>query len=195
MYQRIRTGFRNFVIFNALIVTLFTFSLISVKAISNYQWLSRNLFHSTQQILEDNAQAMVLGETTEIKYADARVVALEQFLNQYNSPLSPYAAKIVQVSDQYNLHYGLLPAIAMVESGLCRKIPENSFNCWGWGIYGKTVTRFVSYDEAIAVVAKGIKEEYFDHGYQTPEAIMLKYNPSNHNNWLGGVNFFLEKLE
>ena len=82
----------------------------------------------------------------------------------------------------------------MVESNLCKKIPENSFNCWGWGIYGKKVTRFVSYDEAIDTVARGIKRDYIDNGFVTVEQIMTKYNPTNHNNWLGGVNFFLNTL-
>ena len=35
--------------------------------------------------------------------------------------------------------YRLLPAIAMQESTLCRSIPVDSHNCWGWGIYGDKV--------------------------------------------------------
>jgi len=188
-----------FVLKLILINTLFVFtlgiSIFSLFVLKNYQGLYQNIFRQTRQVLEKKAESMVLGETTEIEYTDGRVFALEQFLAKYNSPLYPYAQKIVNVSDRYRFHYGLLPAIAMVESGLCRKIPENSHNCWGWGIYGKTVTRFVSYDEAIEAVALGIKRDYLDKGYDTPEKIMSKYNPSNHNDWLGGVNFFLEKLE
>jgi len=190
-----------FFLFLSLLGTNFLFlfilgtSLLSLRVFNNYHWLYQSIFRQTRQILETKAESMVLGETTEVEYADGRVFALEQFLAKYESPLYPYAQKIVDVSDKHGFHYGLLPAIAMVESGLCKKIPENSNNCWGWGIYGKTVTRFVSYDEAIETVAAGIKRDYIDKGFDTPEKIMSKYNPSNHNDWLGGVNFFLEKLE
>ena len=178
-----------------LFLSVLSTSLLGLRVIDNYHWLYKSIFSQTNQILETKAESMVLGETTEVEYTDARVLALEQFLSQYNSPLYPYAQKIVEVSNKHDFHYGLLPAIAMVESGLCKKIPANSHNCWGWGIYGKTVTRFASYDEAIETVAAGIKREYIDKGFDTPEKIMLKYNPSNHNDWLGGVNFFLDKLE
>ena len=182
-------------VFNCLILVIFIFSIASLQMLNNYQRLYASIFSQTQQILESNAQKLVLGETTDITYGDARTASLSQFLAYYQSPLEPYSEKIVMLADQYGFHYGLLPAIAMVESGLCRKIPENSYNCWGCGIYGKTVTRFVSYDEAIETVARGIKRDYLDKGFVTPEQIMTKYNPTNHNNWLGGVNFFLDKLE
>jgi len=178
-----------------LFLSVLSTSLLGLRVIDKYHWLYQSIFSQTNQILETKAESMVLGETTEVEYTDARVLALEQFLSQYDSPLYPYAQKMVDVSSKHGFHYGLLPAIAMVESGLCKKIPTNSHNCWGWGIYGKTVTRFASYDEAIETVAAGIKREYIDKGFDTPEKIMLKYNPSNHNNWLGGVNFFLDKLE
>ncbi len=138
---------------------------------------------------------MVLGETTDVVYSDSRVKSLEQFFAKHDSPLLPYAQKMVEIADKNGLHYGLLPAIAMVESNLCKKIIPDSHNCWGWGIYGTTVTRFASYEEAVDTVARGLKKNYVDKGLDTPEKIMARYNPTNHNNWLGGVNFFLNILE
>ena len=175
-----------------LIVCLSYVSLISIK---NYQWLTLSLFNNAQGIIGKNTQNLVLGETTDIRYQDSRVLPRHNFLSKYDSPLLPYSEKIVLLADKYGFHYGLLPAIAMVESNLCRKIPSNSYNCWGWGIYGKTVTRFVSFDDALEVVSLGIKKEYIDKGLTSPELIMTKYNPSNHNNWLDSVNFFMEKLD
>jgi len=182
-----------------LIWGLFAFiialSLFGVNLANSRQQLYAEIFTQTQRILESQAQDLMFSTPSKITYADARVEALKQFLEKYDSPLSLYAEKLVKVADENGFDYGLLPAIAMVESGLCKKIPENSFNCWGWGIYGKTVTKFVSYDEAIEVVAKGIKHNYIDQGFKTPKQIMTKYNPTNHNNWLGNVNFFLDKLK
>ncbi len=179
----------------ALIFMNFGLSLLAIKYIHNYQVLYGRLFANTQEIMGKSAKQLVLGESKGFSFRDSRIETLEKFLAKYNSDLYPYAARIVEVSDKHQFHYGLLPAIAMVESGLCRKIPADSYNCWGWGIYGKKVTRFASYDEAIEVVAAGIKRDYIDKGLVSLEQIMTKYNPANHNNWLGSVSFFFSTLD
>jgi hypothetical protein len=181
--------------FFGLVLSIFCLSLLGTRFLESQEVFYAEIFAKTQKILEDRASNMVLGETVDIRSQDVRIKVLSDFLSQYNSPLEPYSAKLVSVSDRYGFDYSLLPAIAMVESGLCQKIPEGSHNCWGWGIYGKNVTRFVSYDEAIEVIAKGIKTQYLDKGFVSPEEIMTKYNPNNHNNWLGKVNTFMQKLE
>lgn len=135
------------------------------------------------------------GYTAEIKPGDARAINLKIFFRKHNSDLYNHAEKIIEVSDKYQFDYRLLPAIAMQESNLCRVIPDNSYNCWGWGIYGTTVTRFDSYDDAIETVAKGIKEHYIDEGLVTASAIMQKYTPSSNGSWQHGVNTFLKALE
>ncbi|MCR4326371.1 MAG: hypothetical protein NUV52_01810 [Candidatus Roizmanbacteria bacterium] len=123
---------------------------------------------------------------------DARRRALTEFFTRYDSPLLPYVDTIIKVSDREGIHYGLLPAIAMVESGVCKKIPKDSHNCWGWGIYGTKVTRFSSYGEAIDTVARGLKRDYINNGMTSPAEIMRSYNPSNHNNWAENVQHFLD---
>lgn len=128
--------------------------------------------------------------------SDGRVANLKIFLRKHNSPLYDFAESIVAVSDKNKFDYRLLPAIAMQESNLCKKIPEDSYNCWGWGIYGDQVIRFSSYDEAIEIVGQGIKKEYLDKGLITASSIMQKYTPSSPNgSWARGVNHFLQVLE
>lgn len=131
----------------------------------------------------------------EIKPGDARSANLKAFFRKYNSDLYNYADKIIEEADKYQFDYRLLPAIAMQESNLCRVIPDNSYNCWGWGIYGTTVTRFDSYNDAIETVSKGIKEHYIDEGLVTASAIMKKYTPPSTGSWQNGVNTFLKALE
>ncbi|QQR64303.1 hypothetical protein IPH70_02165 [Candidatus Roizmanbacteria bacterium] len=135
------------------------------------------------------------GVTAEVKLGDARVANLKRFFRKYNSPLYDDAEFIVTTADKYEFDYRLLPAIAMQESGLCRVIPNNSYNCWGWGIYGTTVTRFDSYQDAIMAVSKGIKTYYIDKGLTTTEQIMAKYTPSSNGSWANGVNTFIRALE
>ncbi len=131
----------------------------------------------------------------DMKSSDPRVANLKRFFRKYNSPLYDSADVVVNTADKYDFDYRLLPAIAMQESGLCRVIPNDSHNCWGWGIYGTTVTRFESYPVAIETVSKGIKNNYIDKGLTTPEQIMAKYTPSSNGSWARGVNQFIRALE
>ena len=127
--------------------------------------------------------------------ADAREEILRQYLVKWESPLEPYTRELVEASGKYNLDFRLLAAIAQQESNLCKKIPEGGHNCWGWGIHSKGTLGFDSYPEAIETVAKGIREEYLDKGYSTPEEIMAKYTPSSPGSWAFGVNKFLGQME
>lgn len=126
---------------------------------------------------------------------DERVAILKTFFRKYDSPLYDHAAFIVSTSDANSLDFRLIPAIAMQESTACKFIPHNSHNCWGWGIYGNTVTRFSSYPEAIDTIARGLKKNYIDKGLTTPEQIMKKYTPSSNGSWARGVNTVLGVME
>ncbi|MCA9372272.1 hypothetical protein KC726_05250 [Candidatus Woesebacteria bacterium] len=126
---------------------------------------------------------------------DKRIAVLKAFFRRYDSPLYDYATLIVQESDKNDLDHRLIPAIAMKESTACKFIPKNSYNCWGWGIYGNQITRFRSYEEAIETIAAGLKKHYVDKGYVTPEQIMMKYNPNSDGSWAQGVNHVLGVLE
>ncbi|HRN70597.1 MAG TPA: hypothetical protein PLS49_05420 [Candidatus Woesebacteria bacterium] len=125
---------------------------------------------------------------------DQRVAVLKAFFRKHDSPLYDHAEFVVKTADEYGLDYRLIPAISMQESGACKVIPNNSYNCWGWGIYGGTITRFSSYPEAIETVSRGLKKYYLDEGLTTPEQIMSKYNPSSTGSWSFGVNYFLNGM-
>lgn len=127
--------------------------------------------------------------------ADAREEIIRQYLEKYKSPLLPYAAQILEASDKYGLDFRFLVAIAQQESNLCKKIPADSYNCWGWGIHSRGTLRFQGYPEAIETVARGLREDYFNKGYTTPEEIMGKYTPLSPGTWAKGIRQFLEEME
>lgn len=135
----------------------------------------------------------VFGE--KIIFKDARIETIRQFFAKYKSPLEAYAQNIIEDADKYGLDYRLLPAIAMQESNLCAKIITDSYNCWGFGIYGKKVTRFESYPEAIETVTRTLANNYIAGGLDTPEKIMKKYTPSNNGSWANSVNYFMNQLQ
>lgn len=184
-------------LFTVLTVLHFAVLLATFSYVHKSSVVMSALFFRTGDGYNKQKSALVLGEATGSDSVDERIAVIQNFVQRYNpdSPLLAYVDTMVRSSDKYDLHYGLLPAIAMVESGLCRKIPENSHNCWGWGIYGKNVIRFSSYNDAIESVAKGLGERYVEQGMSTPEEIVRRYNPSNHNDWSGSVRYFLNIFE
>ena len=135
----------------------------------------------------------VLGDN--INPQDARVAVVADFFRKYNSDLTPFAQNVISSADKYNLDYRLIPAIAMQESNLCKKAPKDSYNCWGFGVYGKKVTKFSNYPEAIDVVTKTLATQYKEKGLETPEQIMAKYTPSNTGAWADSVNHFMDQLQ
>ena len=133
---------------------------------------------------------------TSIKTADARSEIIRQYLNRYESPLEPYSDLIVNLSDQYNFDYRWLIAIAQQESSLCHRIPENSYNCWGWGIYGDKVTRFDSYEDALRRIAPQFTKIFLKGSHnKDPYEVMKTYTPPSDGSWANGVSTFFDNLE
>jgi hypothetical protein len=120
---------------------------------------------------------------------------LEDFFGELGSPLKHNAHQFVAVADKYSLDYRLLPSIACMESSCGKYLIPNTYNPFGWGIYGSQYIAFKNYDEAIDVVGKGISENYISKGLNTPEKIAPIYTPPNHYNWLAGVNSFMSKID
>ncbi len=131
---------------------------------------------------------------TTINEEDARVTIVRDFFKKYKSDLFPFAEDVVASADKYGLDFRLIPAIAMQESNLCKKAPKDSYNCWGFGIYGKKVTRFDNYKDAIDTVTKTLSLQYKANGLETPDEIMKKYTPGSNGSWANGVNHFMNQL-
>lgn len=130
-----------------------------------------------------------------IGVGDARPQIVKQYLDYYNSPLVPYSDEIVKMADKYGIDYRFIPAIAQQESNLCRIIPPESYNCWGWGITSVSSLGFDSYSEGIETVTRGLKDNYIDEGLTTPEAIMTKYTPQSNGSWARGVSEFMSQMQ
>lgn len=130
----------------------------------------------------------------EVIAGDGRAEVLKNFALKYNSPLSKYTQTIVDMADKYGIDWRLTTAIAAKESGLCRVIPEGSFNCWGWGIHSQGTLKFSSYEEAIEVVSKGLRQNYIDKGYETISEIMEKYAHPASTTWADDVLYYMDQI-
>lgn len=162
--------------------------IINISSPKHAQTLSR-----TAQFQEPPKQ------TPESSYVsrnqEARVEVLVQFFKRYNSPLLANAQQIVDAADKYSIDWRLIPAIAMQESTLCKKIPKNSFNCWGFGIYGGKVTRFKNFNEAIETVTKTLARDYKEkRGLEEPHEIVTRYTPGS-GTWADNVTYVMDRIQ
>lgn len=153
-------------------------------------------FSNEKVVIESAAEdAKNISVDATVSGADARPMLIKKYLEKYNSPMAPYSDLIFQISEDYGFEYYWIVAIAQQESNLCKKAPEGSHNCWGYGIHKKGTLKFDNYEIAIKSYAEYLKREYFDKGLNTPELIMKKYCPSSNGSWANGVNQFIEELK
>lgn len=150
----------------------------------------------TEAVSSHAVNPQVLGAFSyAVKSEDAVPEIIKAYLKKYNSPLLPHAEFLVNEARSYRIDPRLLVAIAQQESNLCKKIPDDSFNCWGWGIHSRGTLKFTSYEEAVRAVVKGLSENYFGAGLNTPEEIMGIYTPLSDGSWARGVQQFIDQMK
>lgn len=126
------------------------------------------LFSSLPKELDD-LQAAINGQ-------DARPILCNKLLERYSSPLADYCYFIVEESDRLGVDYRWPVAIAITESGGCLHLPQDSNNCWGYGIYGDQVVNFADLKIGITKVIELIAD-YCNQGMCTPDEVMRWYAP------------------
>jgi hypothetical protein len=196
----------------ALIVIFFTLtpvalgaSLFSLYSLSSTQIIHEEIVQKTFNLVESpksgaRVYASLPSEpssvSAQIEAKDARPEIVKNYLQRYDSPVTNLAGYIVETADKYGLDYRLVTAIAQQESNLCKRIPQDTYNCWGWGVHSKGTLGFNSFEEGIDTVSYGLKSQYIDKGLVTPEQIMSKYVPhSPEGAWAKGVSQFIEEMQ
>jgi len=170
---------------------IFTILYLSFLRLHNGQLYS---FGPSQKVIYAALPTTREELVTDYVLSDARIEKLEEFFSKHKSPLEPFATDVIKAADEYGLDFRLLPAIAMQESNLCKKAPIDSYNCWGYGIYGKNVRTFSGYKEGIDVVTKTLAKSYKENGLHTPEEIAKRYTPSDTGKWVSSVTYFMNNL-
>ena len=174
--------------------TTLIFSLVFTLYLSNVKLVKPTVQNFQLYAALPKSEAAI---TDEIGSADGRAKIIEDFFSIHKSPLSAHSNNFIQVADKYKLDYKLLPAISMQESNGGKKVIADSFNPFGYGIYGKMALKFPSWDEAIERVGRALREDYLNQGLKTPQQIMTKYTPpslTKEGAWAKGVSSFMEEL-
>jgi hypothetical protein len=134
-----------------------------------------------------------------IEGADGRVVLLENFMKK--TPLAQYAQHIVSEADRLNIDYRIIPAIAMCESNLGKRIPSSdSYNAWGIAVYTGTNSgaTFKNWNEAITWVSEYIHTKYIQKNLIDIKDIGAIYAPPSvetGHSWANCVENFMRSIE
>ena len=198
--QKLISNFSRLIFTLVLVLLLLTVAVLEVLMISSKNKEGQSIQAKTSGVsvvLANGENGEVFGESVEsqIVKEDARPLIIKRYLEKYKSPLAPYSNLIFELSQTYGYDYYWIVAIAQQESNLCKKIPEDSHNCWGYGIHKNGTLRFDNYELALRSYAEYLKRQYFDKGLNTPELIMKKYCPSSNGSWAYGVKQFINEME
>jgi len=129
---------------------------------------------------------------------DPRIVAMRKFLDDYHSPMAPYANTFVQEADKYGLDWRFVASISGVESAFGNLIPYLSNNGWGWrGGPDGAYSLFTSWNDGIITVTNRLALGYGTT--LTPFDIESTYCPPCGENpahlWANGVTNFMNELQ
>lgn len=131
---------------------------------------------------------------TKVVKVDNRAKALRAYLEKNNSSLADSAETFVEQADKYNIDWKLVAAISGLESGFGKHIPYNSYNAWGWGVYGTNVHYFTSWDDGIETISKGLRKRYMDKWGATDVYAIGKFYASSPT-WAVRVEMFMNKID
>ncbi len=107
-------------------------------------------------------KSAVLVNNLAFKPKDTRAQTLQGFLEERDSPLAKHSKTFIEEADRNGLDWKLVAAISGNESQFGHLIPPNSYNGWGYGVYGNNVRTFSSWDEGIMTVSRAIRNDYLD---------------------------------
>lgn len=125
---------------------------------------------------------------------DKRARVLKDYLEKWNSPMTENAEDFVRIADKYSLDWKLVASIAGLESSFGQHVPYNSYNGWGWGVYGDNVIRFASWEEGIEAVSYGLRTRYIDRS-GTDDVYVIGRTYAASPTWATRVSYFMNSIE
>jgi hypothetical protein len=147
-----------------------------------------------------SAKPLVLGAIGErVESKDAKVERLDKVFEYFKCPLSGYGDVFVEEAEKNNIPYWVTAAIAFQESSCAKNTPktedkQESFNAWGWAVYGEQVHAFDTWEQGIAVVSKYLNQRFYSKGVTDLCEIMGTYTPPSNGSWCNGVSYFRDMI-
>lgn len=179
-----------FTVVSALIVFIISFLIVS----------NNSLLKPTLKYSIFSSRPLVLGtSTTRLLGTDPRAAKIDKVLEYFKCPMRDLGESYVQEAEKNGIPYWIVPAIGFQESSCGKNSPtidgNETYNAWGWGVWGDETKGFDSWEHGISVVSKYIGERFFSQGITDPCEIMKTYTPPSSGSWCEGVKYFGEIIE
>lgn len=114
---------------------------------------------------------------------------IEKVLTRYNSQLVDEADTFVKYAYEYNIDPYLLISISGLESFFGRHMIPGNYNAWGWG--GGYI-ELKSWDNAIFIISRALRQNYYDKGAKDIHDVGRKYAESP--TWSVRVQYFMDQF-
>lgn len=146
-----------------------------------------------------SAKPLVLGESsTGIDYKDARADAIDRVMARYKCPMTGLGPTFVKYADENNIPYWVVASIAFQESSCGKNLPikngKETYNAYGWGVWGANIKAFDSWEHGIEVMSKYMNEMFYAQGVTDLCEIMKTYTPPSQGSWCAGVGYFRDEI-
>jgi len=174
-----------FVAASSLVIFLTSFLIISNYALQKPA--PKYSIYSSRPLVLGTASNRLLGK-------DPRAAKIDKILEKFNCPMQNLGEFYVYEADKNNIPYWIVPAISFQESNCGKKSPtideEETYNAWGWAVYGSTTKGFDNWEHGISVVSDYMNERFFSQGITDPCEIMKVYTPPSNGSWCEGIKYF-----
>lgn len=136
---------------------------------------------------------------TKITHIDSKAERIDSVFRKYKCPLAGFGQVFVDEAEKNEIPYWLLPAISFQESGCGKLTPKiggiETFNLFGWAVWGNNTHSFDSYEHAIQTVSKYMYTKFYSKNITELCEIMKVYTPPSAGSWCRGVGYFAEEIE
>ena len=130
---------------------------------------------------------------------DSRAQKINAVFKEYKCPLEGLGEVFVYEADKYNIPWWLVAAVSFQESTCGKRTPEpsglESYNAWGWAVYGDNVQTFDNWVRGIETVSEYMSEKFYQKGITEPCDIMKTYTPPSQGSWCEGVMYFGNQIQ
>ncbi len=135
----------------------------------------------------------------EIRTKDSRAQKVDGILRAYDCPLEGLGSKFVEEADKYNIPWWLVASVSFKESSCGKYTPQvdgkDSYNAWGWGVYGGKVSTFDNWARGIERVSKYFSDTFYTRGVTDLCEIMKTYTPPSNGSWCEDVQHFSDQFQ
>lgn len=181
-------------------VIWFVTSAIMIILVITLLFLSYKTTDPSHQYSMYASKPLVLGTMEAVTESeDSRAAKIDKVFAEYNCPLTGMGTTFVREADKNGIPYWVVPAISFQESSCGKLTPEpdgeESYNAWGWAVYGTNVKMFDDWEHGIKVVSQYMNERFFSQGVTDLCEIMRTYTPPSEGSWCKGVDYFKDIID